>query len=152
MPKPNKAGRSYLLYVATTAPDAAASASDAAYSLGGLLRNLSLSRTRNAIDASTKDSGDDSTFIAGRRNQSFTADFVFDHSEDAGYTKLSDAYESASATVYWLITSTTTGDTEWTGSGIVTDLSLAFPDEDVSTYNLAVQASGAVTEATGTST
>lgn len=152
MSKPNKAGRSYLLYVGTTSPSDASSASDAAYALGGLIRNLSLARTRNAIDVSTKDDGDNSSFIGGRRNQSFTADFVFDHTEDAGYTKLSDAYESASATVYWLITSTTTGDTEWHGSGLVTDLSLAFPDEDTSTYNLAVQASGAVTEATGTTT
>jgi len=148
----NKSGREFLLYVATTAPSAASSASDAAYSLVGLQRNLSFSRSRNAIDTSTKDDGDNSTYIGGRKNQTMTFDCIFDHTEDAGYTKLSDAYESESGLVFFLATSTTTGDTEWHGSGVITDLSPSFPDEDVSTFTASIQISGTLTEAVGTST
>lgn len=148
----NKSGRDYLLYAATSAPTAAAEANDAAYALVGLCTEHSLNRSRGAIDVSTKDSGDNSTFISGRRNETVTMSGIFDHTEDAGYTKLSDAFEASDGTVYFLLTSTNTGDTEWHGSGVITDLSLTFSDEAASTFNAAVQVSGALTEATGTGT
>jgi hypothetical protein len=148
----NYSGRDFLLYVGTTAPTAASSAADAAYALVGSIRNVSFGRSRNAIDKSSKADGDDSSFIAGRRNQTLSFDGLFDHTEDAGYTKLSDAYESAGGAVYFLATSTTTGDTEWHGNGVITQLDVAFPDEDVSTFTSAIQVSGALTEVVGTST
>jgi hypothetical protein len=147
----NKSARDYWLYVATSAPTAADEANDANYSLVGLATEHSLSRSRGAIDVSTKDDGDDSSFIAGRRNQTVSMSGIFDHTEDAGYTKLSDAYEAANGTVYFLLTSTNSGDTEWYGSGVITDLSLTFSDESPSTFSTTIQASGTVTEATGTS-
>lgn len=145
----NKSGRSYLMYAATSAPSAAAEANDAAYALVGLATEHSLNRSRGAIDVSTKDSGDDSTFISGRRNQTISVSGVFDHTEDDGYTKLSDAYEASNGTVYVLLTSTNSGDTEWYGSGVITDLSVSFPDEGASTFSASIQLSGTVTEATG---
>lgn len=145
----NKSARDYWLYVATSAPTAAADAADAAYALVGLATEHSLSRSRGAIDVSTKDNGDDSAFIAGRRNQTVSMSGIFDHTEDAGYTKLSDAYEAANGTVYFLLTSTNAGDTEWHGSGVITDLSLTFSDESPSTFSTTVQVSGSLTEVTG---
>ena len=147
----NKSARDYWLYVATSAPSAAAEANDAAYALVGLATEHSLSRSRGAIDVSTKDNGDDSAFIAGRRNQTVSMSGIFDHTEDAGYTKLSDAYEASNGTVYFLLTSTNSGDTEWYGSGVITDLSLTFSDESPSTFSTTIQVSGTLTEATGTS-
>ena len=145
----NKSARDYWLYVATSAPTAAADATDAAYALVGLATEHSLSRSRGAIDVSTKDDGDDSAFIAGRRNQTVSMSGIFDHTEDAGYTKLSDAYEAANGTVYFLLTSATAGDTEWHGSGVITDLSLTFSDESPSTFSTTVQVSGSLTEVSG---
>jgi len=148
----NKSGRSYLLYAATSAPSDATAAGDAAYALVGLATEHNLNRSRGAIDVSTKDSGDDSTFIAGRRNQTVAVSGVFDHTEDSGYTKLSDAYEASNGTVYILLTSTNSGDTEWHGSGVITDLSVSFPDEGASSFSSTIQLSGAVTEVAGTTT
>ena len=146
----NFSGRDLLFYAATSAPSDASDASD--YTLVGNVTSTSLSRSRNALDKSSKDDGDNSTFIAGRRNQSVSVSGNFDHTEDAGYTVLSDAYEAANGTVYWLISSTTSGDTEWHGSGPITQLDLQFDDESISTFSCAIQASGAVTEVAGTTT
>ncbi len=148
----NLSGRDYLVYAATSAPTTAAEANDAAYALVGKATDISISRSRNAIDVSTKDDGDNSTFISGRRNETVSISGIFDHTEDAGYTKLSDAFEASNGTVYFLVTSTNTGDTEWHGSGVITDLSTSFTDESASTFTATIQASGAVTEVTGTST
>lgn len=146
----NYSGRDFLLYASTTAPSPAATASE--YTLVGGIRNVDIQRARNAAETSSKDDGDESTFIGLRRNNTLSFDGVWDHTEDAGYTVLSDTYESDSGLVYFLATSTTTGDTEFHGSGILTQLDLSFPDEDISTYSAGIQVSGALTEATGTST
>ena len=148
----NKSGRSYLMYAATSAPSDATAAGDAAYALVGGCTANDLSRARASIDVSTKDDGDNSVFIGGRRTQTISGSGVFDHTEDSGYTKLSDAYESSSGSAYVLLTSTNTGDTEWHGSGVITDLSVSFPDEGASTFSSTIQLSGAVTEVTGTTT
>lgn len=148
----NLSGRDYLAYAGTSSPSDGSSASDAAYSLVGKVTDISISRSRNAIETSTKDDGDESTFISGRRNQTVTISGYFDHTEDAGYTKLSDAYEASNGTVYFLVTSTTSGDTEWYGSGVITDLSTNFADESTSTFTATIQVSGALTEAAGTTT
>lgn len=146
----NKSARDYLLYASATTPSTASAASS--YTLVGLMTEHNLNRSRGSIDVSTKDSGDDSTFISGRRNQTLSGSGIFDHTEDAGYTVLSNVYESASGLVYFLLTSTTNGDTEWHGSGILTDLSLTFADESPSTFSMSVQVSGTLTEVTGTTT
>ena len=145
----NLAGRAYLCYAGTSAPSAAADNADAAYALVGKATDISISRSRNAIDTSTKDDGDNSSFISGRRNETVSISGLFDHTEDSGYTKLSDAFEAATGTVYFLVTSATTGDTEWHGSGVITDLSTSFADESASTFTATIQVSGAFTEVAG---
>lgn len=151
MPK-NLSGRDYVAYAATSAPSDATAANDAAYSLIGKATDISISRSRNAIDVSTKDDGDESAFISGRRNQTVSISGIFDHTEDAGYTKLSDAYEASNGTVYFLVTSTNSGDTEWHGNGVITDLSTSFADESASSFTATIQVNGALTEVAGTST
>jgi len=147
---PNKLGRELLLYATTTSPSTATDASD--YTLVGLVTETNLNRSRSAIDVSTKDSGSNSTFIAGRRNETVSASGIFDHTEDAGYTALSDAYEADNGTIYLLVSSTTNGDTEWHGTCIITDLSLSFGDDAASTFSMSAQVTGALTEVTGTTT
>lgn len=148
----NLAGRAYLCYAGTSAPSDATAAADAAYALIGKATDISISRSRNAIDTSTKDDGDNSSFISGRRNETVSISGLFDHTEDAGYTKLSDAFEASNGTVYFLVTSTTSGDTEWHGSGVITDLSTSFADESASTFTATLQVTGALTEVAGTTT
>ncbi len=148
----NLSGRDYLVYAGTTEPTSAIDAGDANYSLVGKAMDISISRSRNAIDTSTKDDGDGSSFIAGRKNESVSISGLFDHTEDAGYTKLSDAFEASNGTVYFLVTSTNTGDTEWYGSGVITDLSTSFADESASSFTASIQVNGTITEVVGTST
>lgn len=146
----NYSGRDFLLYASTSAPGTASAASS--YTLVGGIRNVSITRARNAMDKSSKDDGDESTFVAGRRNNTVSFDGVWDHTEDAGYTLLSNAYEAGNGTIYFLVTSTTNGDTEFYGAGVITQLDVAFPDEDISTFTGSIQVSGALTEAAGTTT
>lgn len=146
----NYSGRDFLLYALGSAPSAASEATE--YTLVGLVRSLSVNQSRNAIDTSTKDDGDDSSFIAGRRNVTLSAGGVFDHTEDGGFTILKTSLAAANGKVWFLVTSTATGDTEFYGSGIVTGLNLDFPDEDVSTFAADIQVTGALSAATGTST
>lgn len=145
----NFSGRDYLFYVSTSSPSDATAASD--YTIVGDLTSLSINRSRNVLDRSSKDSGDDRELVAGRRSQNVSGSGFFDHTEDAGYTALSDAYEADDGTIYWLATSTTSGDTEWHGSGILSDLSSTLDDEAISSFSFTVE-SESVTEVAGTTT
>lgn len=146
----NFSGRDYLFYVkATSAPSDATAASG--YTIVGDLTSLSINRSRNVLDRSSKDSGDDRELVAGRRSQNVSGSGYFDHTEDAGYTVLSDAYEAADGKVWWLATSTTSGDTEWHGSGVISDLSSTLDDESISSFSFTIE-SESVTEVAGTST
>ena len=62
----NYSGRDLLLYAKATAPSTATTATD--YTLVGDLTDVSITRSRNAIDDSSKDDGDETSVIAGRRN------------------------------------------------------------------------------------
>lgn len=146
----NFAGRSYLLYAATSAPSDATAASD--YTLVGDCTASGISRSRNAIDISTKDDGDDSTFIAGRRNWTVSLSGNFDHTLDAGVTLLEDAWEATDGIVYFLLTSTNAGDREFHGQGKITQFDTQFDDESASTFSATIQGSGTLSSVDGTTT
>jgi len=114
----------------------------------GLTQSLSITSARAALDKSNKADGDESTFIGGRRNSTVSFGGVFDHTEDAGYTILSTSYESSAGTVWFLLSPLNASDTEWYGSGIVTQLDKTLDDEAVSGFTCTIQVSGALTEVT----
>ena len=144
----NFSGRDYLLYVKTSAP--AVGDEIAGYTKVGFLTALSLGRSRAAMDKSNKDDGDDSTFVAGRRVVTVSGAVVYDHTIEAGQDLFSDAYESSAGLLWFLLTSVNSGDQEIHGNGIVTDWSVTFDDEGISTASFSVQGSGTLTEVTGT--
>jgi len=146
----NYSGRDYLLYVGTTAPSNAAFANDANYSKVGLLVNLQFSRTANAIEKSNKDDGRYTSWLPGRRIENVSGTAIFDHTEDTGQAVFQTAFDSASGTIYWLITTVNSGDEEFYGSGILTNYTVTFNDEEPSTIEFEIQSSGASTQAAGT--
>ena len=140
-----------LFYVTEpTAPSSATAASD--YTLVGTSTDLNVNMSRNAMDKSNKDDGDESTFVAGRRNSTVSGTCYWDSTSDAGQDHFQDAFESAAGTIWFLATATATGEPEFHGSGIVTDKSLSFPDEGVAALSFTIQVSGALTEVAGTTT
>ena len=146
----NFKGRDYKLYLSATTPATATFASS--YTLCGNLTNVSLSTSRNAIDVSTKDSGDNSGFISGRRSSTLTGSALFDHVVDAGQTVLYTALAAEGGTVYFLISDNSTLSEEFYGSGVLTQYDVAFPDDDASTLDFTIQVSGAITQAQGNNT
>lgn len=146
----NFSGRDFLLYLATSAPTDAAITTD--YTSVAKLTNVTISSSRNAIDKSSKDDGDESTFIAGRRNTTISGSAIFDHTSDAGQAMVTTAFEAADGTVYFLATTSTVGDQEFHGSGIVTSKTIAAQDESTTTIDFTIQVSGALTAVSGDST
>ena len=142
----NYSGRDYKFYVLGTAPSSPAISSE--YTVVGLGQTLSINQSRNAMDKSNKDDGDNSSFVGGRRNVTVSSGGVFDHTEDAGYTILETSFASSAGTVWFLASPISSGDKEFYGSGIVTDLSVTLDDESVSNFTTTIQVSGALTTAT----
>ena len=142
----NFSGREYKLSVAGSAPGSPELVS--LYTAVGLGQSLSISQSRNAMDRSSKDSGDDSTFVAGRRNVTVSGSGIFDHAIDAGYTILESAFASSSGDVWLIITPLNASDKEWYGKGKITDLSITLDDESVSTFSTTFQIDGVLTSAT----
>jgi predicted secreted protein len=146
----NFKGRDYKLYLAVSAPTPATISTQ--YALCGNLTNVSISTSRNAIDVSTKDSGDNSAFISGRRSTTLTGSALFDHVTDSGQTHLYTALAAENGTVYFLVSDNTTTAEEFYGSGVITQYDVSFPDDDASTLDFTIQVSGAITQANGQST
>ena len=143
-------GRDYKLYLATTAPSPATISTQ--YTLCGNLTSVSISTSRNAIEVSTKDSGDNSEFIAGRRSTTMSGSALFDHVVDAGQAKLYTALAAENGSVWFLVTDNTTTAEEFYGAGVITQYDVAFPDDDASTVDFSVQVTGAITQVNGAST
>ena len=139
-----------LVYLSSTAP--ATADISTSYVLLGLCRNLNLNVSRNAIDKSTKDDGDNSSFIGGRRRWTLSGDAIWDHTEDHGQAILETTIDSASGQIWFLVTSKTSGDEEFIGTGIITQKDLSWPDENVSSVSFSIQGTGALIQSTGDST
>jgi hypothetical protein len=146
----NFKGRDYKLYMSASSPSKASISS--AYTLVGNLLSVGISTARNAIETSTKDDGDNSAFIAGRRSTTLTGSARFDHVVDAGQTVLYTALTAEGGTVYFLVSDNTTTGEEFYGSGVLTQYDVSFPDDDASTLDFSVQINGAITQANGQST
>jgi len=147
----NYSGRALLLYATqAAAPAAAATASD--YTLVGNVTDVSISRSRNTLDTSNKDDGDETSLISGRRSNTVSGSANWDHTSNAGQLMFTTALNAANGTIYFLVTSTATGEPEFHGSGVVTQADLSFPDEGISTLAFSVAVNGALTEVSGTTT
>lgn len=139
-------GNGYGLYTATSEPSNPEDISE--YDLTGFGSDLNLSRSRNMIESSNKDSGADSEYEAGRRDQQLSGTFFLDteHDNDAGQANLEDRFEDSSGDpVYWLISDNVTGHVQYYGEGLPSQFDLSFPDEGMVQVDVTLQVSGGMT-------
>jgi hypothetical protein len=146
----NFKGRDYKLYLSASTPGTATFASS--YTVVGNITSVSLSTSRNAIETSTKDSGDNSDFVSGRRSSTLSGSALFDHVSDTGQAILYARLVVEAGTVWFLITDNSTLSEEFYGSGVLTQYDVSFPDDDASTLDFSIQVSGAITQAQGNNT
>lgn len=146
----NFKGRDFKLYLSASTPGTATFASS--YTLVGNLLSVNIATARNAIEVSSKDDGDNSAFIAGRRSTVLSGSARFDHVVDAGQTVLYTALAAEGGTVYFLVSDSSTLSEEFYGAGILTQYDVGFPDDDASTLDFSVQITGAITQAQGNNT
>lgn len=140
----NFKGRDYKLYLKTSAPSPATT--QAQYTLVGNLLSVNIATSRNAIETSTKDDGDNSAFIAGRRSTVLSGTARFDHVVDSGAALLYTQMAAESGELWFLVSSATATDEEFYGAGIITQYDVGFPDDDASTVDFSVQVTGAITQ------
>ena len=143
-------GKDFLIYLGSGAPSSAFYSSDAAYALAAHVVNSNITKARNPVDTSSKDDGYESTFVSGRRVNVVSGTMRFDKVAATGYTKLKTVYEAAAGTVWFLVTSDVIGDTEWSGSGMLTQFDVTMDDETVMEVAFSIQVTGAISEAVTT--
>lgn len=146
----NYSGRDYKLWVASSAPGSGALESN--YTQVGKLISVSVETSRNAIETSSKDDGDDSAFIGGRRNTVINGSAIYDHTDDAGQAIIAGARDSASGSIWFLVTPSNASDNEFYGAAVVTSVNYGFDDEAASTIDFSFQVTGALTEGSDSGT
>lgn len=140
-------GNGFGLYVSATSPGTPEDIGE--YNLVGFATGLSLSNSRNMIDASNKDSGADSEFESGRRTKEVSGTFYADVEDgaNAGQDALKTAIDDSSgASIWWLITDNVTGHTQHYGEAKPSQFDLDFPDEGMVEIDATLQVTGSVTD------
>lgn len=138
------------LYVSASAP--ATSDISTSYTEVGYIIDLNITRTREAIPTSSKTDGDNSSYTAGRRDWSVDVSCLFDKESDAGQLIFDTAWNATDSTVYFLITSNTSGDDEWWGSGLVTAYDNTLPDNAAAGMSATIQGTGSLSMQAATTT
>lgn len=139
-------GNGYGLYLTDASPTTPEDISE--YDLVGFATGLTLSNSRNQIDASNKDSGADSEFESGRRTQEITGTFYRDVSDggNAGQEHIeTQINDSSGSSVWWLITDNVTGHVQHYGEAKPSQFDLDFPDEGMIAVDATLQVTGSVT-------
>jgi len=127
--------------------------------IGGTLVAYSTSATLNVNHSprstSNKEDGGWETAMQGYRNWDVSCDAMYAWLDPAGSAisneTLSEIFTGyihtrASFTLTFGVTSTTTGDTKYTGTAWLTSASLSAPNEDTATFSVSFQGSGALTQ------
>tara|TARA_R110000824_G_scaffold143876_1_gene311649 strand:- start:12 stop:449 length:438 start_codon:yes stop_codon:yes gene_type:complete len=127
--------------------------------IGGTLVAYSTSATLNVNHSprstSNKEDGGWETAMEGYRNWDVSCDAMYAWLDPAGSAisneTLSEIFTSyittrASFTLTFGVTSSSTGDTKYTGTAWLTSASLSAPNEDTSTFSVSFQGSGELTQ------
>ena len=127
--------------------------------IGGTLVAYSTSASLNVNHSprstSNKEDGGWETAMEGYRNWDVSCDALYAWLDPAGSAisneTLSELFTSyittrASFTLTFGVTSSTTGDTKYTGTAWLTSASLSAPDQDTSTFSVSFQGSGELTQ------
>ncbi|MGB0443330.1 MAG: phage tail tube protein [Flavobacteriaceae bacterium] len=109
-----------------------------------------LSLSANMIETTSKDSGGDSEFIPGLRSGTMSVEALYEDIASASNENQSDLFDDWKAgtllTLKWGYN--TAGEEIYSASGYVSSWSASAPMEDVATYSVEFQLTGAVTKST----
>ncbi len=138
-----KKGREIKIYLSASAPQDKWDVTD--YDAVAYVTQITDNITRNAINESDADSGNDSDYQAGRRDADVQITAHYDVAEDAGQDAAWTAIKDDTAgggKVHALITSNVAGDREDALVGIVTGVNRTYSDEGIATLAIAIKQSG----------
>ncbi len=130
-------GTDILLYVNTGTEEAPI------YTVVGSQRNLSRERTRNIIDASSKDS-DNESILPGRKSSTLTLDALY-VPDNSAYQAMDDAYDSGD---FLLAQIYVDGVATHEASVLIESMSEEYPDDDVATISVTLHVDDGWTEVT----
>lgn len=112
-------------------------------------KSCKLNLSANSIDTVSKDSGAWAESIVGRKSWSIDATCQVDYATSAGketYTDLLDAYLAGTVlNVSFKIA--TVGGISLSGDAYITSMPHNSPDEDIATFDITLQGTGALTKA-----
>ena len=115
----------------------------------GQSKSFTINLNQELIDATTKGSGGWKDHLAGLKDWSADIEALVDFGQSEGLSEcFSDVTNGTSLTVKF--GTEVTGDSRWTGTAYVSNLSWSAPMEDVVTYSFSVTGSGALSEETVT--
>ena len=106
-----------------------------------------LSISQNLIDATTKDSSNWAEQIKGTRTASFTVSGLIDYSSSFGVDELADMIVSAQSALFVFAT-TTSGDTSYTGTVDLSDLTQSLSNDDVANWSGTLMVTGILVKST----
>ena len=106
--------------------------------------------SKDTIDATNKDGGTYKEFLVGLSGWTMNAEGIFE--EDAGVTGVSakDLLDDiiAGAPITVVMTSNASGDLKLSGSAVITSFAWSAPVNDIATFSVSLQGSGALTVGT----
>ena len=141
-------GNDVLLYVATSAPSAAADDTDAAYELVALLISNDFSGTTEGISATNKAVSGFITRLPSTGEYEVSVSAQRKTIADTGHEIIRDAWVARTQTIYWLLTTGTTGDDCVHGTAMVSAYGEPNPTNEFTSFNATLLGQGAPTWAT----
>ena len=110
-----------------------------------------MSRTKEMRETTSKDSGKNKTFKYKRGSSQMSASAWFDFAAGYGFDDLFDAMDDETELTALLQTEVD-GDSTYSATVLLSDLSADFPDDENSSYSFTLQVSGDWTKSTYSST
>ena len=106
--------------------------------------------TRDTIDATNKDGGQYKEFLVGLAGWTMNAEGIFEEDGSATGVSAKDLLDDviAGTAITVVMTSNVSGDLKVTGSAVITSFAWNAPVNDVATFSVSLQGSGALTVGT----
>ena len=108
------------------------------------LSSVGIDFSMSTRDITTKDSSGDREIAEGLIQVSLSFEGLHDPAATTGFESLQSTFDSRSS-ITWKYSSGVVGDTEYSGSGYITGLSLSAGTEDNHTFTGSIEGTGAVT-------
>jgi TP901-1 family phage major tail protein len=106
--------------------------------------------SKDTIDATNKDGGSYKEFLVGLSGWTMSAEGIFEEDGSATGISSKDLLDDiiAGAPITVVMTSNVTGDLKLTGSAVITSFAWSAPVNDIATFSVSLQGSGALTVGT----